>query len=107
MVSGAAGSGVFSAVTGVLLTSLSRRSRYKFLLPLLSFHHSSFRCVRNYSGSQCSWAASGAPTLGKDEKGTATPGKPAQGRQTVRGPIPLHNAVVRLCDVCSVCSPLG
>jgi hypothetical protein len=43
MVSGALGSGVFSAVTGVLLTS----SRYKILLPLLSFHYSSFWCVRN------------------------------------------------------------
>ncbi len=28
-----------------------------------------------YSGSQSSWAASAASTLGKDEKGTATPGR--------------------------------
>src|SRR5215210_500334 len=48
-----------------------------------------------YSGSQCSWTASAASTLGKDEKGAVTPAKTAQGRQSVRGPIPLHNAVGR------------
>src|SRR5215210_1392646 len=47
----------------------------------------------SYSGSQCSWTASAASTLGKDEKGAVTPAKTAQGRQSVRGPIPLHNAV--------------
>jgi hypothetical protein len=30
-----------------------------------------------YRGSQCSWATSAAPTLNKDEKGTAIPGKTA------------------------------
>jgi hypothetical protein len=46
-----------------------------------------------YSGSQCSWAASATPTLGKDEEAAATPSKSAQGRRSLRGPIPLHNAV--------------
>jgi hypothetical protein len=36
---------------------------------------------------------SGAPTLGKDKKGTAIPAKTAQGSRSVRGPIPLHNAI--------------
>jgi len=36
-----------------------------------------------YSGSQCSWTASAASTLGKDEKGAVTPAKTAQGRQSV------------------------
>src|SRR5215210_4235833 len=53
-----------------------------------------------YSGSQCSWTASAASTLGKDEKGAVTPAKTAQGRQSVRGPIPLHNAVRGLRIVC-------
>src|SRR5215210_5172518 len=53
---------------------------------------------RSYSGSQCSWTASAASTLGKDEKGAVTPAKTAQGRQSVRGPIPLHNAVSRFGD---------
>jgi hypothetical protein len=36
---------------------------------------------------------SAAPMLGKDEKGTATPGKTARGRRLDRGQIPLHNAL--------------
>jgi hypothetical protein len=35
----------------------------------------------SYSGSQCSWAGSATPTLGKDEEAAATPGKSAQGRR--------------------------
>src|SRR5215210_2974968 len=68
-------------------------SGVKSFLEQISHRLASCMILLPYSGSQCSWTASAASTLGKDEKGAVTPAKTAQGRQSVRGPIPLHNAV--------------